>query len=371
MGIVYRAHDEKLERTVAIKVVGRASGATPTDRARIVEEARAASGLSHPNICTVYKTGDINGQAYIAMEFVDGKPLSESIPAGGLATDAVARYGIQIADALAHAHKRGVIHRDLKTANVVISPDGRAKVLDFGLARRVPSELATTVTRSSDSQPVQGIAGTLAYLAPEVLLGNIADERSDIWSLGVLLHEIAAGELPFKGRNEFDLTAAILREPAPALPPSVPPIIRAIIQRCLAKEPSQRYQQAGEIRAALEAVQSDVGHVATPIAAGRPPWQIVAALLIVVAAVAAFILWRQRDTRSVWERTTSERRLTLTLPSEDPDLRSGDFSRRKDVVLCRRGARRSNRSIRAAGGRRRARARDQRRGARVVAAVLA
>ena len=318
MGVVYRAHDEKLQRTVAIKVVERVAGINAGDRARIVEEARAASGLSHPNICTVYETGDINGRAYIAMEFVDGKTLSESIPIGGLSTDAVVRYGIQIADALAHAHKRGVIHRDLKTANVVISPDGRAKVLDFGLARRVPSELATTVTRSSDSQPAKAIAGTLAYLAPEVLLGNEADERSDIWALGVLLYEIATAELPFKGRNEFDLTAAILREPAAQLPESVPPIIRSIVQRCLAKEPSQRYQHAVEVRAALEAVQSDVGAVSKAPSAQRQIWPMVTALLLIVAAVGAVMVWRQRDRRSVWERTASEGRWTLTLSSEDP-----------------------------------------------------
>jgi serine/threonine protein kinase/Tol biopolymer transport system component len=317
MGVVYRAHDEKLQRTVAIKVVERISGINASDRARIIEEARAASGLSHPNICTVYETGDINGQAYIAMEFVDGKPLSEAIPTGGLSTDAVVRYGIQIADALAHAHKRGVIHRDLKTANVVVGPDGRAKVLDFGLARRVPSELATTVTRSSDSQPGQAIAGTLAYLAPEVLLGNEADARSDIWALGVLLYEISAGELPFRGRNEFDLTAAILREPAP-VPPSVPPIVRSIIQRCLAKEPSQRYQHAVEVRAALEAVQSDVGTVSKPSPIPRQTWKSVSALVVLAVSVGAFVLWRQRDTRSVWERTASDRRLTLTVPSENP-----------------------------------------------------
>ena len=318
MGVVYRAHDEKLQRTVAIKVVERIAGVNPGDRERIVEEARAASGLSHPNICTVYETGDVNGQAYIAMEFVDGRPLSESIPTGGLPADAVVRYGIQIADALAHAHKRGIIHRDLKTGNVVISPDGTAKVLDFGLARRVRSELATTVTRSSDSQPAQAVAGTLAYLAPEVLVGIDADERSDIWALGVLLYEIAAGELPFKGRNEFDLTAAILREPTAPLPESVPPIIRSVIQRCLAKEPSQRYQQAGEVRAALEAVQSDVGAVSKAPSNSRQTWPIVTALVVIVAAAGAFLLWQQRDTRSVWERTATEGRLTLTLSSENP-----------------------------------------------------
>ncbi len=321
MGVVYRAHDEKLQRTVAIKVVSRESGATPADRARIVEEARAASGLSHPHICTVYETGDIEGQAYIAMEFVEGQAFSESIPSGGLPTDAVIRYGIQIADALAHAHKRGVIHRDLKTANVVISGDGRAKVLDFGLARRIPTEFEATATRSSDAHTRQGIAGTLAYLAPEVLLGHDADERSDIWALGVVLYEAAAGDLPFKGRNEYDLTAAILREPMIPLPPSVPPMIRAIVQRCLAKEPSQRYQQAVEVRAALEAIQSGVDSVSTPMAAEPSSWRLAVPVMIGIGAVvliALVLLWQQRDTRSAWERVASDGRLTLTLPSEDP-----------------------------------------------------
>ena len=321
MGVVYRAHDETLHRTVAIKVVARESGSTPADRVRIIEEARAASGLSHPHICTVYETGDIDGQAYIAMEFVEGRPLSESIPLGGLPTDAVIRYGIQIADALAHAHKRGVIHRDLKTANVVISADGRAKVLDFGLARRIPTEFEATATRSSDSHAAAAIVGTLAYLAPEVLLGQDADERSDIWALGVVLYEATAGELPFKGRNEYDLTAAILREPAAPLPQSVPPMIRAIVQRCLAKEPSQRYQQAVEVRAALEAIQSDPGLRATLVREDRSSWRPAIPVAIGIGAivlVALFILWRQRDTRSTWERAASERRLTLTLPSEDP-----------------------------------------------------
>src|SRR6185503_19725326 len=148
MGVVYRAHDEKLQRTVAIKLVGRETGASAEDRARVVEEARASSALSHPNICTVYETGVIDGQAYIAMEFVDGRQLSELIPVNGLPSDAVVRYGAQIADGLEHAHARGVVHRDLKTPNVVVSAEGRAKVLDFGLARRLPSTVNEAVTNS-------------------------------------------------------------------------------------------------------------------------------------------------------------------------------------------------------------------------------
>jgi Tol biopolymer transport system component len=323
MGVVYRAYDEALQRTVAIKIVGRETGTPALDRLRIVEEARAASGLNHPHICTVYETGDIDGQAYIAMEYVEGRPLSEMIPVGGLPVEAVVRYGLQIADALAHAHTRGVVHRDLKTPNVVVTTDGRAKVLDFGLARRVPSNISETMTRSSDAVAVGPLGGTLAYMPPEVLLGQPADERGDIWALGVMLHEMATGELPFKGRNEFDLTAAILRAPAQPLPPTVPPMVRGVIQRCLAKEPPQRYQFAAEARAALEAIQSDVALAPPP----PPPsvsrrlqsglrW---AATVIGMGSVAALVaFWLRTTDLSPWERVAGGGRLTLALASDAP-----------------------------------------------------
>ena len=321
MGVVYRAYDEKLQRTVAIKVIGRESGAPAADRMRMVQEARAASGLNHPHICTVYETGDIDGLPYIAMEYVEGRPLSELIPVGGMAVEAVVRYGAQIADALAHAHSRGVVHRDLKTPNVVVTPDGRAKVLDFGLARRIPSDINTIVTRSSDAVTTPGLVGTLSYMAPEVLVGDPADERGDIWALGVMLTEMATGELPFKGRNEFDLTASILRAPAQPLPAHVPPILRAVIQRCLAKDPAQRYQFAGETRAALEAIQSDVG--AAPAVVHRtPPIRLSRGIWIAAAVVAAFgiagVFWARRDVRSEWERVASDGHLTLALASDRP-----------------------------------------------------
>ena len=138
MGTVYRAHDEKLQRTVAIKVVGRETKTTAADRAKIVEEARASSALNHPHICTVYETGEIDGQAYIAMEYVEGRPLSELIPADGLPLEAVVRYGAQIADALEHAHSHGVVHRDLKTPNVVVDTSGRARSSTSGLPGGFP-----------------------------------------------------------------------------------------------------------------------------------------------------------------------------------------------------------------------------------------
>ena len=320
MGTVYRAHDEKLQRTVAIKVVGRETSTTADDRAKIVEEARASSALNHPHICTVYETGEIEGQAYIAMEYVEGRPLSELIPAHGLPLEAVIRYGAQIADALEHAHSHGVVHRDLKTPNVVVGTNGRAKVLDFGLARRVPQNLTEADTRSSDAVAAPGLAGTLPYMPPEVLLGEPGNERSDIWALGVTLFEMSTGELPFKGRNDFELTAGILRSPPQVLPAHVPAMVRGVIQRCLAKDPAHRYQRAGEVRAALEAIQSDIAIDVRPARqVSRPvPWRWLAAAAVLMACVVAGIVWSRRERESIWQNAASRGHLTQAMPSDTP-----------------------------------------------------
>ncbi len=294
MGVVYRARDERLQRTVALKLVSSGTaGSTPEDRVQVLEEARAASHLNHPHICTVYEVGDVDGRVFIAMEYVDGRPLSEMLPLNGLPVETVLRYGAQIAAALAHAHERGVVHRDLKTANVVVQEEHGVKVLDFGLARRLEPGASDAVTKSLDgARDVGAIAGTLAYIAPEIFLGHNADARSDIWSLGVVLYEIATGELPFPGRNEFEVSAAILRSPPRPFPAHVPPLLRGIIQRCLAKEPAQRYQRAGEARAALEAVQSD-SFVVPPalVAPAGSSWAWIIGASVAAVAVVAFAGW--------------------------------------------------------------------------------
>ncbi len=257
MGVVYRAHDERLGRDVALKLLPAETLGSETARRQLENEARTASALNHPNICTIHDVGEAGGQFFVAMEYVEGKPLARLIPAGGLPEEMVVRYAMLIADALGHAEQRGIVHRDLKSANVVITPEGRAKVLDFGLAKQARKEALEEVTRSKVSiEASKGIAGTLVYMAPETLRGEAADARSDIWALGVMLHEMATGELPFRGATGFELSSAILREPVPALPARVPPALRAVIQRCLAKDPAQRYQRAGEVRAALEATES-------------------------------------------------------------------------------------------------------------------
>lgn len=266
MGVVYRAYDEVLHRDVAIKVVRKDSQLDSSGRQNLLAEARASSSLTHPNICTIHEVGEADGDLYIVMELVEGKSLHALAGEMGLPPEAVLRYGVQIAGALAKAHDRGVVHRDLKTANIVVTPEGLVKVLDFGLAKQVGGGILEAPTLSfSTIQSASSVSGTLPYMAPEVLRGDAADSRGDLWALGVVLYEAASGRLPFGGRTGFEISAAIMREiPAP-LPPPVPPGLWAVIQRCLAKEPMQRYQRATEVQAALEAVQS--GGMAAPDAA--------------------------------------------------------------------------------------------------------
>lgn len=258
MGVVYRARDEKLQRQVALKFLDILPTSSSVSHERALQEARNISALNHPNICTVYEVAEVDGKPFIAMEYVEGRPLSTEIPSTGLSLNQVERYGLQLADALAHAHSRGVLHRDLKAANIIVTPSGRLKVLDFGISRRFePGRVGdgtTVLDQSWESQYT--FTGTLPYIAPEILKGQEADVRSDIWSLGVLLYEMAAGCRPFRGATPFELSAAILREGAPEISPPLPPVLRSVIEKCLDKDPGQRYQGAGEVRAALEAAST-------------------------------------------------------------------------------------------------------------------
>jgi TolB-like protein len=298
MGVVYRAHDEQLDRDVAIKVLPAASFHDTSARARLLREARTASKLNHPHICTIHEVGEAEGQAYIAMELVEGQALSARLAGGALPVEQVLRYGLQLADAVAHAHERGVVHRDLKSANVIITPEGRAKVLDFGLAKRLSGEeVAEATTQTMDSLTGPGaVVGTLAYMAPEQLRGQPADARSDVWALGVVLYEMAAGQRPFQGQTGFELSSAILSQPPPPLPPgpggALPAELGAVIERCLEKEPGQRYQRSEEVRAALEAVQSGAPLPVWPAwkyALSRRRWLVLAAPLVILLAVLAVL----------------------------------------------------------------------------------
>jgi TolB-like protein/Flp pilus assembly protein TadD len=256
MGRVYRARDTRLQRLVAIKILAE-SPDTDGARLRLLAEARAASALNHPNICTVYEVGELDGQPFIAMELVEGRTLTDAIPPDGLPAAAVCRYGAQVAAALGHAHDRGIVHRDLKSANVFLTSDGRAKVLDFGLAVSLPA--SEDQTASAQFLTTDVVAGTLAYMPPEVLQGRSAGAASDVWSLGVLLYEMTEGVLPFRAATVAALSAAILGAEPPPMSRAVPPGLRNLIARCLRKAAGERYARAGEVASALEALGDDAG----------------------------------------------------------------------------------------------------------------
>src|SRR5262245_32228812 len=231
MGEVYVAHDVELGREVALKI-----GVAADAGFQLRREAQHASQLNHPHICTIHEVGVNDGQTYIVMEYIEGQRLSELISLEGQSTESVVRYGIQIADALAHAHRHGVIHRDLKSANVMVTPEGRAKIIDFGIACGVSAKRLKDLSESTMPETATGsVPGTLAYMATELLRAEEADASSDIWALGVLLYEMASGARPFLGGTGFELSGAILHEATPPLPPRTPVPLEQIVRRCLSK----------------------------------------------------------------------------------------------------------------------------------------
>ncbi len=243
MGVVYKAHDTKLDRMVALKFLPSQLAASEQDKARFIQEAKAAAALNHPNVCSIIDIQEHDGQTFMVMEFVDGQTLREKF--GTISQKQAIDIGIQIADGLAAAHEKGIVHRDIKPENIMIRKDGIAQVMDFGLAKlRASGSRITRLTKAGST------VGTAGYMSPEQIQGQEADHRSDIFSLGVLLYELFTGELPFKGVHETALAYEIVNvDPAPmsVIRPALDPALDAIVLECLAKEPPERYQSVAEV----------------------------------------------------------------------------------------------------------------------------
>jgi serine/threonine protein kinase len=253
MGVVYLAHDSELGRRVAIKLVDREYADHDSTRL-LLREARATAALNHPAICGVHQVGHLGDRAFIVLEHVEGTPLSNMIPCDrGLPLETAIHYAIDIVDAVAHAHERGVVHGDLKTSNVMIGPGGRVKVLDFGLAvRREADGAAAAAAETTRSRESRWAAGTVAYMSPELLRGQVADPRSDIWAIGVVMFEMLAGARPFRGATGYELAARILDGSPGVLSGRVPLDLRRLVLRCLARHPTDRFASARDLAVALD-----------------------------------------------------------------------------------------------------------------------
>ena len=272
-GIVYKAQDSRLDRAVALKFLPEELAQKPQALERFRREARAASALNHPGICTIYDIGEQDGRAFIAMEFLDGETLRSHIHGKALPLEEILKLGIQIAGALDAAHTEGIIHRDIKPANVFVTKRGQAKVLDFGLAKLVPKGVAAGADadssgEASDSTSIVGIiSGTPSYMSPEQVRGDNLDPRTDIFSLGLLLYEMATGRQAFAGSTGGMIIEAVLtRTPVPArsINPDIPPRLEEIISKALHKDRDQRYQHAADIRTDLQRLERGADSSSAP-----------------------------------------------------------------------------------------------------------